>query len=96
MWIRRSVFHHVRVGESLTPFSDQTTSYLNQLDQLGLQGQKGLAQLNVALGQQADMLSINDCFYWMGWIFLACLLVLPFGRTKKAPQEKAISPAGNV
>ncbi len=89
MWIRRSAFHHARVGESLTSYSDQTTNYLQQLDNLGLHGKKGLAQLNNALGQQADMLSVNDCFFLMGWIFLGLLLVLPFGRTKKSPQPIA-------
>jgi MFS transporter, DHA2 family, multidrug resistance protein len=88
MWIRRSAYHHARVGESVTLFSDQTTSYLNRLDQLGLKGQSALEQMNMTLDQQANVLSINDCFFLMGWIFLALLLVLPLGRTKKVPQEK--------
>jgi len=83
MWIRRSAFHHARIDESLTPFSPETTSYLEQLNDLGLAGKQGLAQLNVALNQQADMLSINDCFFFMGWVFLALFLILPLGRKKK-------------
>lgn len=88
MWVRRSAYHHARVGESLTPFSDQTTSYLNQLETLGLKGQKALEQMNVALGNQADMLSINDCFFLMGWAFLALLIILPMSRQRKTQTLK--------
>lgn len=83
MWIRRSAYHHATIGENLTSFSKETTSYLGQLSASGLKGKTGLAQLNNALGLQADMLSINDCFYLMGWLFLALLLVLPLSRVGK-------------
>jgi DHA2 family multidrug resistance protein len=84
MWIRRSAYHHATVGENLTIYSTQTTSFLGQLSELGLHGKKGLEQLNVFLGQQADILAINDCFFLMGWVFLSLLILLPFGRTKKS------------
>jgi len=83
MWIRRSVFHHAMVGENLTQYSPQTASYLEQLGDLGLRGKTALEQLNSGLNQQADILSINDCFFLMGWVFLGLLLVLPLSRTKK-------------
>lgn len=93
MWIRRSAFHHERVGESLTAYSEQTKNYLIQLGDLGLKGEKGLAELNVALTQQADVLSINDCFFLMGWIFLFLLFALPLSKKKKDPQEINTTPA---
>jgi DHA2 family multidrug resistance protein len=83
LWVRRSAFHHARVGENLTHFSSQTSSYFNDLGDLGLHGTKALEQINVSLTQQADMLSVNDCFYLMGWIFLGLLIVLPLSRKKK-------------
>jgi MFS transporter, DHA2 family, multidrug resistance protein len=83
MWIRRSAYHHATVGENLTIFSPQTTSFLEKLGELGLRGQEALEQMNVILEQQAEMLAINDCFYLMGWIFLSLLIFLPLGRTKK-------------
>ncbi len=92
LWIRRSAYHHATVGESLTPYSPQTSSYLNQLKEIGLQGKEGFAQLNAALTQQADMLSINDCFFLMGWVFLGLLLLLPLGRAKKDPAKKDSQP----
>jgi DHA2 family multidrug resistance protein len=87
LWIRRSAFHHARIGESLTPCAPQTTSYLDTLHTLGLQDTQALEQLNTVLTQQSDMMSINDCFFLMGWIFLGLLLVLPLGRKKKGPAE---------
>lgn len=89
LWIRRSEFHHARVGESLTIYSPETTSYLKKLAEAGLPGDQGLAQMNVALTQQADILSINDCFFLMGWIFVALLLFLPIGRKKKGSNTDA-------
>lgn len=83
MWTRRSAYHHAVVGENLTAYSRQTEGYLDKLDQVGLSGEQGLAQLNVALNHQADVLAINDCFYFMGWVFLAILLFLPFGISRK-------------
>jgi DHA2 family multidrug resistance protein len=83
LWMRRSAYHHARVGENLTIFSRETTSYLGQLRDLGLHGEKALTQLNRVLQQQAEMLALNDCFYLMGWVFLALLFFLPFARRKK-------------
>lgn len=96
MWIRRSAYHHARVGESVTYFSHETTSYLQDLADAGLPGTKGLAQMNVALTQQADMLSINDCFFLMGWIFLALLLFLPLARKQKGSAVSTSSPSPSV
>jgi MFS transporter, DHA2 family, multidrug resistance protein len=95
MWIRRSAYHHATVGENLTVFSQQTTSYLDRLGSLGLHGKKALAQMEVALEQQAEILAINDCFYLMGLVFLGLMIFLPFGRTKKSPAENTPSPASD-
>lgn len=83
MWIRRSAYHHATVGENLTIFSPQTSSFFEKLGEQGLHGQKALEQMNVILDQQAQVLAINDCFYLMGWVFLSLLIFLPLGRTKK-------------
>lgn len=83
LWIRRSAYHHATIGENLTPYSAQTQHYLSQLNASGLGEEKGLEQLNRVLTQQADILSINDCSFLMGWLFLGLLLILPLGRKKK-------------
>jgi DHA2 family multidrug resistance protein len=84
MWIRRSAYHHQIVGENLTVFSPQTNNFLGQLSQLGLEGNRALAQLNDILNNQAAVLAINDCFLVMGWTFLALIFFLPLGYKKRA------------
>jgi len=88
MWIRRTAYHHQTIGENLTAFSPQTNSFLAQLSQLGLEGKKALAQMNDTLDVQSAMLAINDCFWVMGWTFLALLLFLPLGYKKREPHHK--------
>jgi DHA2 family multidrug resistance protein len=84
IWIRRSAYHHATVGENITAFSQQTQDYLAQLKTLGFEGLRALHMLNRTLDKEAAMLSINDCFYFMGWIFIGLLFFLPLGRRKKA------------
>jgi MFS transporter, DHA2 family, multidrug resistance protein len=93
MWIRRTAYHHQIVGENLTAYSPQTQSYLSQLSELGLEGNGGLAQMNSILNDQAAMLAVNDCFWVMGWTFLALILFLPLGRSKRESYHKLPSHA---
>jgi MFS transporter, DHA2 family, multidrug resistance protein len=88
MWIRRTAYHHQIIGENLTPFSSETKSYLGQLAELGLEGKQGLAQLNNILNDQSAMMAINDCFWVMGWTFLALLIFLPLGYKKREKDHK--------
>ena len=94
LWTRRTAYHHQTVGENLTPFAPETTQYLDQLSDLGLSENQGLAVLNENLNQQAAMLSINDCFYLMGWIFLSLILILPLARTAKTKPKEVYPIAG--
>lgn len=83
MWIRRGAFHHERVGSYLTPYSPNFQEYLGDLKDIGIQGTKAMVFTNNQLSDQAAMMSINDCFFMMGWIFLALIIFLPLGRKKK-------------
>jgi MFS transporter, DHA2 family, multidrug resistance protein len=96
LWIRRSAFHHARLGESLTPYSPQTNSYLGTLNTLDFQNPQALEYLNTVLTKQSDMLSINDCFFLMGWVFLGLLLVLPLSRKKQNPVKLSASPGQSI
>jgi MFS transporter, DHA2 family, multidrug resistance protein len=84
MWIRRSAFHHERIGESLTVTSERTKSFTSLLGDANLSGKKALQMLNDLVDKQADMLALNDCFYLMGAVFLALILLLPLGRRRKS------------
>lgn len=82
MWVRRSAFHHERIGSNLTSYSQNFQEYLSDLKQQGIEGVKALAFTNDQLNNQSAMMSINDCFYLMGWIFLGLIFFLPLGRKK--------------
>ncbi len=89
LWIRRSAYHHERVGSNLTEYSPVTRNFFETLKGLGLKKDEALAVTNNMLTDQAAMLSINDCFYLMGWLFLVLLLILPMGRQKRGALQKA-------
>lgn len=93
LWIRRSAYHHERIGSTLTPFSDNATNLFSSLEkQLLLSKEKALGIANDMVDAQASLLALNDCFYLMGWIFLALLLLLPIAKTKKRLEKKVDSP----
>lgn len=96
MWIRRTAYHHQTIGENLTLFSYETKTYLQQLAQRGLEGNKGLVQLNQVLNDQSAMMAINDCFWVMGWTFLALLVFLPLGYRKREVHHRLPSPHVSV
>lgn len=81
VWLRRTIYHHERVGSALTPFNPATPFAT---------GPASLEQLNRSLDQQAAMLALNDAFYMMGWIFVALIILLVIWNLlgkKKAPAE---------
>jgi MFS transporter, DHA2 family, multidrug resistance protein len=78
LWIRRTIFHHERVGASLTPFNPFTPPDT---------GAASLEQLNASLDQQAALLALNDAFYLMGWIFAGLIVLLvTWNLVQKKPQ----------
>ncbi len=83
LWIRRTYFHHERIGELLTRFNPITPEVADL---------QSLALLNQVLDQQAAMLAMNEVFYLMGWIFCALLAVLGtwLVLTKKQSPQKSL------
>jgi DHA2 family multidrug resistance protein len=67
LWLRRTIFHHDRIGAVLTPFNP-TTPYIPD--------EHARAILNNAVDKQAAILAINDAFYLMGWLFVGLILLL--------------------
>ena len=77
LWLRRTYFHHERIGETITPYNPMIPPQT---------GEQSLTLLNNALDQQAALLSINEVFFLMGWLFaglVALLLAWTFFQTKK-------------
>lgn len=90
LWARRTIFHHQRIGSSLTPFNPSTPQATDQ---------SSLAQLNNNLDAQAAMLALNDAFFLMAWLFLGLIILLLgwyFFRSRKLPKPSnvVVSSAG--
>ena len=84
LWIRRTYFHHERIGELLTPFNPFTPQATDNTS---------LAQLNNSLDQQSALLALNDAFYLMGWlfVFLVAVLIGWYLFARKSTQKQPIT-----
>jgi MFS transporter, DHA2 family, multidrug resistance protein len=83
LWIRRSAYHHSILGESLSPYLPNASELSSDLNILGIKGEPAIHLLNNAVDNQAAMLALNDCFYLMGFLFIALCFLLPLGRKRK-------------
>ena len=61
-WENDAIYHHAVLAESVSQYSQSTTSYSNALGTLGLTGDSGSAQLNALVTQQGYMMATNDFF----------------------------------
>ncbi|MGN6648765.1 DHA2 family efflux MFS transporter permease subunit [Trinickia sp.] len=61
-WENDAIYHHAVLAESVSQYSQSTTSYSNALGTLGLTGDSVSAQLNALVTQQGYMMATNDFF----------------------------------
>ncbi len=61
-WENDAIYHHAVLAESVSQYSQNTTSYSNALRTLGLTGDSVSAQLNALVTQQGYMMATNDFF----------------------------------
>ncbi len=87
LWERRTIFHHERIGDAITPFSLQTQHVLTTLQRYNLSTEKGLASLNSELNNQAALMALNDAFFLMAWIFIGLIVFLLFSSRKSRPAK---------
>ena len=78
VWFRRKIFYHDRLGEQLTAYSQQTDQFFSQVSFYGFAEPQSNSLLEKALIKQASALALADCFYLMGWIMIAILIVILF------------------
>jgi DHA2 family multidrug resistance protein len=71
IWQRRTIFHHQRMGETLTLFNPITPAATKPQE---------IALLNQAVDVQSALLAINDAFYLMGWLFIGLIALLIIWR----------------
>ncbi len=100
IWFRRRIFFHERLGEQLTPYSEQTSQFLSNLSFYGPTGVESDILLEEALEQQSDALAIADCFYLMGWLMVGTFiitlgyLILTHIKKRAAQKRAALSSEG--
>lgn len=87
LWMRRTYFHHSNLIVNITPLNPMSNSAVQQLTQLGFTQESAMAQLDLAINQQASVLALNDCFWVMAWTFPILLLMLPLGMQRKKVQS---------
>ncbi len=90
LFLRRTIFHHERVGSLLTPFNPFTPD-VNNIQTANI--------LNNLLDQQAALLALDDAFFLMGWSFIGLMILLIGWRLRckyrKVPEkEQKILHAG--
>lgn len=73
LWQRREIFHHSRLVESITPFSQNTRNMLDLLKEMGIEGRHATAVLETIVVPQASIIAIDEIFYICGWLHLALI-----------------------
>lgn len=79
IWERRTIFHHLRIGENLTLFNPQVPEPLTPAS---------LEVLNRSLDVQAAMLAINDTFLLMGGLFIGLIAILAIWKLSNRNSDK--------
>ncbi len=75
VWLRRQAFYHERLGGNLTKLAPLMQDFFVQTKIMGYTQGQANEQLEDFLSRQATSLALNDCFYLMGWITIALLLL---------------------
>ncbi|HSW86661.1 MAG TPA: DHA2 family efflux MFS transporter permease subunit [Rhabdochlamydiaceae bacterium] len=89
LWDRRSIQHHFHMAELTTPYNENTSQAIAQLDQLHLAGEKGKEILNTLSDKQAYMLATNDIF-WLSAILCIGLVCITFAFKKRQSKEPIV------
>lgn len=94
LWTRLAIFHHARLGESITSYNHVTTEFYRYLENyLPVFDHDVVTRIiNSKVGQQAFMLATNDIIWLGAWMFLG---LIPFVylckriKPSQAPVEAA-------
>lgn len=90
IWARRTAFHHSRLAEVITPLSDTTATMQNKLLNLGFAPDSSFEVINDIITKEAAVKALNECFWLMGFVFIALSFTLLIGRNKNAGKVQAI------
>lgn len=78
LWTRLAIFHHARLGESLTSFNPLITEFYRYLENYSPIFTSDITKniLDKQVEQQAFMLSTNDLAWISGWLCLSLIPIL--------------------
>ncbi|MDN2663868.1 DHA2 family efflux MFS transporter permease subunit [Psychromonas sp. 14N.309.X.WAT.B.A12] len=88
IWNRRADFHHANLTEHVSIYNPGAVEYL---DKMGGVTQANLSAVNTLTNSQSYLMSLNDYFYMLGWLFFALIVVVwfakgPFIKSSKSPE----------
>ncbi|MFI0435120.1 MAG: DHA2 family efflux MFS transporter permease subunit [Parachlamydiaceae bacterium] len=95
LWTRFEIFHHARLGESLTSFNPKIKAFYHSLKNSDSSITDEISKniLNGLVDQQAFVLSINELAWLSGWLCLALIPLLFLSKPVKSliqgPKEAA-------
>ncbi len=75
--VKREVFHHANLTESVTQYNPAAMDYVNKM---GGPTQQHLAMIDRWLPSRPTMMSTIDYFWVLGWGFMALIIIIWFTR----------------
>lgn len=91
LWTRLEIFHHSRLTEAFTAYSNTTSQFYNYLFRVNPGFSKEMINSisDIEITQQAFMLSTNDLSWLGAWIFIAMIPIVflckPVQKSTKEP-----------
>lgn len=92
LWVRRSAFHHSNIVSKLLDPNLPYGAYKAKLDRMGFDTAETMEIVNLKATEQAAVLGMNDCFYLMGWIFIALIPIILLAKYKPRHEKAPITP----
>ena len=77
---------HSQLTEHISAYNPIANQSIDQLQQLGMAPSTAYATIERLITNQAYMLSTNDVFWLVGWIFLALIPLVWLAKPTPAPQ----------
>lgn len=95
LWTRLAIFHHARLGDSLTSYNPMATAFYRYLEDYSPIYTPDITKniLDKQVEQQAFMLSTNDLAWLSGWLCLSLIPIIflckPVKQSAQLTQEAA-------
>ena len=89
LWERRAALHHSHLVESINPFNPMSNQFFAKLKENNLVGKPALQIVDTEAWKQAFMLSLNDIFYLVGWVFVLLIISAFFFKRRSLTAAEA-------